>query len=147
MLTPLGKADDRLTERLRGRGQRVTPQRLVIHRVLHVRQRHLTADEVREAVADVLPGLSLPTVYATLDLLVELNFARRVDAGTGAALYDARTEPHHHMACRACGRVEDLDAWVDPEPLLVAARDAGFEPTAASVVVTGLCGLCSARRH
>ncbi len=135
-------ADRQLVERLRARGQRVTSQRLVINRALQRRQHHLSADEVRTAVADALPGLAMPTVYATLDLLVELRLARRIDAGTGVALYDGRTTPHHHVACPTCGRTEDLDVEVDLEPLLAAARGAGFEPSAAGALVTGACRRC-----
>lgn len=135
--------DQRLIHALRTRGQRVTSQRVVIYRELDRRQRHLTAEQVLDAVARDLPGTSLPTVYATLDLLVELELARRFDAGTGATLYDARTEPHHHTVCQACGRVEDLEAGIDTDGLLRAARRAGFQPDATDVLVTGRCAACA----
>ena len=102
------------TSLLHARGQRATPQRLVILRELRRRGRHTTADELRRSIRDELPGTSIPTVYATLDLLVELDLARRVDAGGGPALYDPRVDPHQHMVCRRCGRVEDLDHPVRP---------------------------------
>ena len=104
---PVDQGD--LIELLRSRGQRVTSQRLVILRDLRRRARHATAEEIHRSVRDQLPGTSAPTIYATLDLLVQLGLARRVDTGLGAALYDARTEPHQHMVCRGCARVEDLD--------------------------------------
>jgi Fe2+ or Zn2+ uptake regulation protein len=137
------ETDHQLIDLLRSRGLRVTPQRLVIHRLLRRRDRHLTADEVHEAVARDLPGTSAPTVYATLDLLSELGLARRIDAGTGATLYDARTEAHHHSACRRCGAVEDLDAPEDLSSVADAARRAGFQPQGVEVVVSGLCRRCA----
>lgn len=139
-------SDQELSALLHARGQRVTPQRLVIHRVLRQRDRHLTAEEVHEAVKHDLPGTSTPTVYATLDLLADLGLIRRVDAGPGAALYDARTEPHHHTVCQRCGQVEDLDTPADLSALYGAARTAGFDPTQIDVVVSGLCANCSAER-
>jgi Fe2+ or Zn2+ uptake regulation protein len=139
-------SDDELSALLHARGQRVTPQRLVIHRVLRQRDRHLTAEEVHEAIKHDLPGTSTPTVYATLDLLADLGLIRRVDAGPGPALYDARTEPHHHTICQRCGQVEDLDTPADLSALDGAARAAGFDPTQIDVVVSGLCADCTAER-
>src|SRR4051812_30814151 len=127
---------------LRSRGLRVTPQRLVIHRVLAREGGHVSADRVRELVAEDLPGTSTPTIYATLDLLADLGLVRRVNAGTGATLYDARTTPHHHAACTECGRVVDLDADVPSTALHAAARDAGFDVAETGVVVYGRCARC-----
>jgi Fur family ferric uptake transcriptional regulator/Fur family peroxide stress response transcriptional regulator len=143
---PNVKSDEELSALLHARGQRVTPQRLVIHRVLRQRDSHLTAEEVHEAVKHDLPGTSTPTVYATLDLLADLALIRRVDVGSGPALYDARTETHHHAVCRRCGQVEDLDAPADFSALERAARTAGFDPMQIDVVVSGLCANCSTER-
>src|SRR2546423_14977074 len=101
--------DAELAGVLRGRGMRVTSPRLVIRRLVRERDRHVTAEEVRHAVAASLPGVSLPTVYATLELFEELGIVRRVEAGRGAVRYDPRTDEHHHAVCRRCGRVEDID--------------------------------------
>src|SRR3954469_4364514 len=118
--------DNQLSTLLRARGQRVTPQRLVIHRVLRGRAQHVTADEVLDAVTGLLPGVSLPTIYATLDLFEEVGVVRRVASAGGAGVYDTRVHAHHHLACRRCGAVWDLDAEVDVEPALAGAAEAGF---------------------
>src|SRR5258708_27242777 len=89
-------AEARLVAELRSRGQRVTSQRLVIGRLLRELDRHVTADEVLRRASERLPGMSLPTVYATLDLLVGLGLARRVTVG-GPVLYDPRTRDHAHL--------------------------------------------------
>ena len=138
---PVDQSD--LIELLRGRGQRVTSQRLVILRDLRRRGRHATAEEVHRSVRDQLPGTSAPTIYATLDLLVQLGLVRRIDTGLGAALYDARTEPHQHTVCRRCARVEDLEGELEPGDLLRRAAATGFRPTGAEVVIFGLCAECS----
>lgn len=137
-------ADARLAAALRERGQRVTSQRLVIGRLLRELDRHVTAEEVLRRASEQLPGVSLPTVYATLDLLAELGEARRVSVG-GPVLYDPRTEDHAHLRCRECGAVTDVDIPFDTAVALRAAREAGFAPEAAEVVVEGLCADCAAR--
>src|SRR4051794_13053857 len=114
--------DQRLSSALRRRGQRVTSQRLGIHRVLHELDRHATAEEVLGAVADRLPGVSLPTVYATLELLEQLGAVRRVAVPGGPALFDPRTDPHHHAVCAVCGKAQDVEAPVDLEPVEHAAE-------------------------
>ena len=133
-----------LVELLHQRGQRATPQRIVILRELQRRGRHATADEIRRWTRDELPGTSTPTVYATLELLVELGLARRVDAGSGATLYDPRIQPHQHMVCRRCGRIDDLDGDVDVVALHRSAAKTGFAPETTEVVVSGVCADCAA---
>ena len=135
--------DDVLTERLRDRGLRATSQRLVMHRLLGERNRHLTAEELLEEASSRLPGISLPTVYATLELFEELEIVRRVNDGGGRLLWDTRTEDHHHLVCRRCGRVEDIDARLDLERARRTAKRAGFAPDHAEVVISGLCAECA----
>jgi Fe2+ or Zn2+ uptake regulation protein len=135
--------EERLVAALRERGQRVTSQRLVIHRLLRELDRHVTAEEVLRRASEQLPGMSLPTVYATLDLLTELGEARRVSVGGSPVLYDPRVEDHAHVRCRECGRVEDLDVPLDAARALRAARDAGYAAGTAELVVEGRCAACA----
>jgi Fe2+ or Zn2+ uptake regulation protein len=129
---------------LRGAGYRVTPQRLVIQRTLAELGRHVGADELLHAVGDRLPNVSLPTVYAALDALGEAGLVRRVPTTHGRALYDAQPAEHHHLVCRRCGAVEDLEAEVTLERALTLAAKQGFAPDGAEVVVHGLCAKCAA---
>lgn len=119
----------------------MTSQRLVILRELRRRATHCTAEEIHAAVRESLPGTATPTVYATLELLVDLGLVRRFDTG-GPALYDARLDPHQHAVCRRCGRVYDVDGRLNAEPLLRAAREAGFQPDGAELIISGLCAEC-----
>lgn len=135
-------SDERLVAALRAGGHRVTSQRLVLYRVLAEMGRHATAEEVRTAAAPRLPGLSLPTVYATLDLFARLGVARRIDGAGSAALYDPRTDPHQHFLCRNCGRVLDVDAALDERRLRAAARAAGLDVDAVEVTLRGVCADC-----
>jgi Fe2+ or Zn2+ uptake regulation protein len=133
-----------LVELLHGRGQRVTSQRLVILRELRQRAQHATAEEIHHAVQRELPGISVPTIYATLELFVDLGLARRIDTGT-AALYDAGLEPHQHAVCRRCGRVQDVHGRVNATALTAAASAIGFQPHGAELIISGLCADCAAR--
>jgi Fe2+ or Zn2+ uptake regulation protein len=143
---PTHQPDDQgdLIELLHARGQRVTSQRLVILRELRRRRQHATAEEIHRAVHDELPGISIPTVYATLELLVELGLVRRIDTGT-AALFDAGLEPHQHAVCRRCGRVQDVDGRLNAGGLLSAADASGFHVEGAELIISGLCQECAAR--
>lgn len=133
---------------LHARGQRVTPQRLVILRELRRRAcSHVSAEDVHRAVRRELPGTSIPTVYATLDLLVGLGLAQKLDFGLGWALYDARTDPHQHAVCRRCGTVADLEGQPDVKSLLREAERQGFRPEATRTAVFGVCGSCAMRQN
>ena len=131
-----------LTEALRARGQRVTPQRLLIHRMLREENRHMSAEQVLTAVSESLPNVSLPTVYSTLELLEELGLVRRVGEIGGRVLFDSRLDDHHHAVCGSCGLIEDIDAELDTTAALDAARSAGFSDAEVGLIVTGLCARC-----
>ena len=126
---------------LREHGYRTTAQRVVIHDAVRSAGRHLTAEQVLSLVGERLPGISLPTVYATLDVLEELGLVRRVHTPS-ALLFDPRPDDHAHALCRRCGRVEDVDAVADLEGPVAAAARVGYAPDGAEVLVTGLCPDC-----
>ena len=130
-----------LMDALRDRGMRVTPQRVVLHRALHELDRHVTADELLDAVGERLPNVSLPTIYATLELLEELGMVRRVQRA-GTTLFDPRTDSHHHLICTSCGAIEDLDSALDTARLERAAARHGFEHERIEAVVQGRCARC-----
>lgn len=134
-----------LSAALRARGGRVTPQRLAIARVVRETGGHVTAEAVYGQVSRRMPGVSLPTVYATLELLEELGRVRRVPGASGAVMFDARTDAHDHCVCRRCGAVSDLDCGTDHAAVLSAAAALGFRADDAQVVVSGLCASCAAR--
>jgi len=127
---------------LRARDMRVTPQRLAVHAALQELGRHSTAEEVLARVHGTVPGVSLPTVYAALELLADLGLATRLQAGR-AVRFDPRTQPHHHFVCTECGAVTDLDADVELGPALERARGLGAQASGAEVIVRGRCADCA----
>src|SRR2546429_986910 len=139
--TPL--TDSQLSAVLHARGQRVTPQRLVINRALHELNRHVTAEEVLASVTDRLPNVSAPTVYSTLELFEDLGLVHRLGVRQGAVLYDPRPDPHDHMVCDRCGKIEDLDAGVELDGALFRAERGGFVPKRAEIRISGLCSDCA----
>jgi Fe2+ or Zn2+ uptake regulation protein len=134
---------DELTTALRERGMRVTPQRVLLHRALRELGRHVTADELLDAVGERLPNISLPTIYSTLELFEELGMVRRVQRA-GTTLFDPRTDPHHHLVCTRCGSIEDLDSELDTAALERAADGRGFARERIEAVVQGRCAACRA---
>jgi Fe2+ or Zn2+ uptake regulation protein len=134
--------DVELAELLRQRGLRATSQRVVMHRLLREHNRHVTAEELLGEAAEKLPGVSLPTVYATLELFEELGIVRRVNGGGGTLLWDTRAEAHGHMICSRCGRIEDMEIPIDLERARRSAARSGFQPDRAEIVVSGLCARC-----
>jgi Fur family transcriptional regulator, stress-responsive regulator len=149
-LLPLSKMDvnaldAELTAVLHGRGQRVTPQRLILHRLLRAGAQHLTAEDLLGRSRAQLPNVSLPTVYATLDLFEQLGVIRRVPGTGPAQVYDSRTDRHHHLRCVRCGRVSDLEADIDLGAAARAAERQGFAPERIDVAVSGVCAACAER--
>src|SRR3954463_2872597 len=142
--TPISDAtlDAELSAALRGRGHRVTLPRLLVHRHLRRREGHVTAEQLHSELAPQMPSLSPATIYGTLDLLDELGFVRRVSTPRGRTVYDPRVAPHHHVICRGCGRLQDLDAGVAPAAAELAARQAGFSVDYGQLQITGVCEDC-----
>jgi Fe2+ or Zn2+ uptake regulation protein len=134
-----------LTALFRANGRNVTPQRQCIFRALQGDDTHPTAEQVHEAVRAEMETVSLKTVYQTLHDLAALGEIAVVDVGTGAVRFDPNVErPHHHLVCRACGRVRDV--FVDLPPLELPAPAAqGYDVEKGEVVFRGLCGECRAR--
>jgi Fe2+ or Zn2+ uptake regulation protein len=136
--------DNELIAALRERGQRVTLPRLLVHRHVRRSDRHVTPEQVHAELAAQHPGLSPATIYGTLDLLDELGFVRRVSTPRGGTVYDSRVAQHHHVICRSCGRIQDVDASVDTRAVERAARAAGFRVDHGQLALSGLCADCAA---
>src|SRR4051794_16944089 len=136
--------DGELVAALRERGQRVTMPRLLVHRLVRRSDAHLTPEQVHAELSPGHPGLSPATIYGTLELLDELGFVRRVSTPRGATIYDPRTTQHHHVICRVCGRIQDIDARVDTGDAERAARAAGFALDHGQLALSGVCPDCSA---
>jgi Fur family transcriptional regulator, stress-responsive regulator len=127
---------------LRQHGIQVTAQRLAVLRAVSA-QPHITADGVAEIVRREIGAISLQAVYDALALLVAERLIRRIQpAGSPARFEDRVGDNHHHLICRACGRMVDIDCAVGAAPCLTAADDTGYEIDEAEVVYWGRCPDC-----
>jgi Fe2+ or Zn2+ uptake regulation protein len=134
--------DEVLIAALRERGQRVTLPRLLVHRHVRRGDRHVTPEQIHAELAPQLPSLSPATIYGTLDLLDELGLVRRVSTPRGSITYDSRADAHHHVICRQCASMEDLEAPVDTGAAERAAEGAGFRVDHGQLTLRGLCREC-----
>lgn len=130
-------------ELLRERGIQVTAQRLAVLRVVSGKP-HITADAVAEAVRGEIGAISLQSVYGALAVLVEEGLIRRIQPAGSAAMFEDRVgDNHHHLICRVCGRVVDIDCAIGSAPCLRAADDMGYEIDEAEVAYWGRCPDCA----
>jgi len=127
---------------LRQHGVQVTPQRLAVLRAVSG-QPHITAEVVAEIVRAEIGSISRQSVYDALAMLDEVGLVRRIQPIGSAALYEDRVnDNHHHLICRDCGRVVDVDCAVGSAPCLTPADDNGFEIDEAEVAYWGRCPAC-----
>jgi Fe2+ or Zn2+ uptake regulation protein len=134
-------------EQLRTAGLRITRPRLAVLDVLGTNP-HVDADTIATAARAVHPSISPQAVYGVLKALVGGGLARRIEPAGGSALYELRVgDNHHHLVCRECGKVVDVDCAVGAAPCLSPSDAAGFVVDEAEVVFWGRCADCSVARR
>jgi Fe2+ or Zn2+ uptake regulation protein len=132
---------------LRAAGLRVTRPRLSVLGVL-AEHPHVDADTIATAARAVHPSISPQAVYGVLKALVGGGLARRIEPAGAPALYELRVgDNHHHLVCRECGLVADVDCAVGAAPCLTPSDAAGFVVDEAEVVFWGLCADCQVERR
>ena len=130
-------------DRLRAAGLRVTGPRTAVLEVLAQASDHPDADEVRRRARQALGSVSTQAVYDVLEALAAAGLARRIEPAGGPARFEARAgDNHHHLVCRACRRVVDVDCAVGRAPCLDPGGDAGFAVEEAEVLYWGVCRSC-----
>jgi Fe2+ or Zn2+ uptake regulation protein len=129
-------------ELLRQQGIQITAQRLAVLRAVSTRP-HASADTVAAAVRAEIGAISLQSVYDALGVLVAEGLIRRIQpAGSPARFEDRVGDNHHHLICRICGRVVDVDCAVGSAPCLKAFDQKGYEIDEADVAYWGRCPDC-----
>ena len=135
----------RPAELLRRHGLQVTAQRLAVLAAVSERP-HGTVDDIVEIVRAEIGAISRQAVYDALGVLAEKGLVRRIQPAGSPARYEDRVgDNQHHLICRVCGRMEDVDCSVGAAPCLSAADDAGYEIDEAEVIYWGRCPECLAR--
>lgn len=133
-------------EHLRANGLRVTRPRLAVLEVL-AEGGHLDVDEIARRVRERLDSVSTQAVYDVLGALSRAGLARRIEPAGSPALYEARAgDNHHHVVCRGCGEVADVDCVIGSAPCLDPSHAHGFVIDEAEVTFWGLCPACQRLR-
>ena len=130
-------------EVLRGAGLRVTAARVALLETVREGD-HLGVEAITAGVRDRVGHVSLQAVYEALHALTAAGLVRRIEPAGSPALFERRVgDNHHHLVCRSCGAVADVDCAVGEAPCLTASDDHGFSVDEAEVVYWGLCPRCS----
>ena len=132
-----------ITDKLIEKGYRLTPQRMMVLQAIENSADHISAEEIYAQVVARYPHVNISTVYRTLDLLKRLGLVTETDLGSGRVRYHpADKGHHHHLICRQCGRIIDLD-----ESVLYPLRERllseyDFEADLRHLGIFGLCQRC-----
>src|SRR5438552_2967179 len=128
---------------LRGAALRVTGPRVAVLQALHDHP-HADTDSVIGVVREDLGVVSHQAVYDVLRALTAVGLVRRIQPAGSVARYEVRVgDNHHHVVCRSCGAISDVDCAVGYTPCLTAADDAGYEIGEAEVIYWGRCPACT----
>jgi Fur family ferric uptake transcriptional regulator len=131
-------------ELLREHGLRVTAPRLTVLEAVGSLP-HADADTVLRAARTALPTVSVQAVYDVLHALTDAGILRRIEPAGHPARYERRVgDNHHHVVCRICGAVDDVDCAVGEAPCLTPSSTSGFTIEAAEVTYWGVCPSCRA---
>ena len=141
----MGSSDTPSTaDLLRQNGLQVTAQRIAVIRAVSACP-HGTVEDVAEAVHNNIGAISRQAVYDALGMLADKGLIRRIQPAGSPARYEDRVgDNHHHLICRSCNRMVDVDCAVGYTPCLTASDDLGFEIDEAEVIYWGRCPECFA---
>jgi Fe2+ or Zn2+ uptake regulation protein len=128
--------------RLRSRGYRLTPQRLAILEALQHARRHLSPAEIFQQVSREMPGLTEATVYRTLSFLVEQGLVLVAHLGHGQLVYEYADHDHHHLICRDCGKMRDVDHGELTDLYSQFLKNTGYRIDTVHATFFGLCPDC-----
>jgi Fur family transcriptional regulator, stress-responsive regulator len=134
---------ERVAERLRERGLRVTAPRLAVYRAVRERPDHPDVDAIAARVRAELGSVSTQAVYDGLHALTAVGLLRRIEPAGSPARFETRVgDNHHHVVCRVCGAAQDIDCAVGAAPCLDPSETGGFSIDEAEITFWGLCSNC-----
>ncbi len=126
-------------------GLKVTPQRIAIYRELASTDQHPSTETIYKKIKDYYPNISLTTVYRTLETFEKLGLISVVNVLYNAARYDANVEPHHHIVCSHCKKVEDVYEELMTSIDLSDKMVGGYKVKGYSVLLDGVCSDCRSK--
>lgn len=136
-----------ITDQLKEKGYRLTPQRLMILTAMESSQDHISAEEIYAQVTARYPHVNISTVYRTLELLKKLGMVYEIDLGEGRIRYHTEASGHHHhLVCQNCGKVIDIDESALSSLKNILSRDYNFQAELRHVAIFGLCEDCRRKK-
>ncbi len=135
-----------LVQSIRQAGHRLTPQRASVLAVIAESECHLTAEEILARVRERYPYLNKSAVYRSLELLTELGLIHQTDLGHGRVEYELHRHPHHHhLVCRRCKHIQQIDHAVLQRLQKKLANEFGFHADLDHFAIFGTCRKCQTR--
>ncbi len=137
------KKEKSLLEALREQGYRLTPQRMMVLEAIEASHDHVSAEEIHARARRQYPYLNISTVYRTLELLNDRGLVAETDLGGGRFLYHPTGKAqHHHLVCRRCGNVRDIDIGALKELRRELKTQYGFNAELEHIAIFGTCAHC-----
>jgi Fe2+ or Zn2+ uptake regulation protein len=133
---------DHIAQQIREKGFRLTPQRVSILNALHSSGGHLSATGIYAIVHHSTPGLTKPTVYRTLDFLVQNQLVRVTHSGNGKLVYELARHQHHHIVCHICGQEQEVSQSQMQAIYDHLEQVTGYRLTEDHLTFTGICSNC-----
>jgi len=133
-----------IIERLKENGVTLTPQRMAVAEFLSGNRNHPTVDEIHRAIQNIYPTISLATVYSTLELLKELGEIQELSIRKrGKACFDPNPDIHHHLLCRKCGKIVDIEFDHPSDcPIMAKENINGCKVEEIQAYLYGICSEC-----
>ena len=127
---------------LQERGYRLTPQRLMILEAVEHSPNHVSAEEIFDQVKAKYPYINISTIYRTLELFRDLSLVTETDLGGVKRYHPAGGGQHHHLVCRSCGSITELDQEILAPVKDRILRDHGFRADLSHLAILGRCARC-----
>lgn len=127
---------------LRAHGFRITPQRLVILRILGEEREHLSPIKIYQSAQQKMPGITEATIYRTLAFLTDQGLVLPTHIGNGQLVYELAGHAHHHLVCRACGQTHEIDHATLQTLYDQFQASTGFQVDSVHLTFLGLCPGC-----
>ncbi len=135
----------KVTELLRKKGFKVTPQRLAIYNALCNTKSHPNAEMIFNKLQPYYPTMSLATIYKTVDILHEIGLINILNVGEDAFRYDAKIEPHAHICCTECGRIDDVTVNLD-NCIEKTSEQTSYDINRYQLYLYGICAECKMKK-
>lgn len=138
---------DNITSIFREKKLKLTPQRIAVYKYLRSTKEHPSAEVIYKALQPSYPTMSLATVYKALKTLVEVNLVQEINVGEGNFRYDGNVDPHPHIQCLTCGKVDDIEgiSFID---LNTRIKDqTNYEILSHQLYFYGICPNCKGPVH